>query len=119
MAGSSVRIPRQIPYTLAVEMLLTGDSVSAAGCKEMGLIGHVVPDGEAMKKALEIADRIASNGPLSVQALLKAIREVATLPEKEAFDKEMEIGIPVFSSKDAKEGPKAFLQKRKPVFKGE
>lgn len=119
MAGSTVRVPRQIPYTLAVEMLLTGSSYTAAQCREMGLIGHVVPDGEAMSKAMEIAERIASNGPLAVQAILKSIREVSVLPEKEAFEREMTIGIPIFSTKDAREGPKAFLEKRKPVYKGE
>ena len=119
MAGSTVRVPRQIPYTLAMEMLLTGDVYSAAACREMGLIGHVVPDGQAMDKALEIAGRIAANGPLAVQAILRSIREVAILPEKEAFDREMTIGIPVFSTKDAREGAKAFLEKRKPVYKGE
>ncbi len=119
MAGSSIRVPRQIGYTRAVEMLLTGNSYSAKECKEMGLIGHVVPDGTAMEKAMEIAESIAENGPLSVQALLKVIREVATLPEEKDFEQEFAIGIPVFSSKDAKEGPKAFLEKRKPNFSGE
>jgi len=119
MAGSTVRLPRQIPYTLALEMLLTGESYSAAECREMGLVGRVVPDGEALAAAREIAGRIAANGPLAVKAILKSVRETAGLPEKEAFDtKEMAIGIPVFSSADAKEGPKAFLEKRPPVFTG-
>ena len=85
MAGSTVRLPRQIPYSVAVEMLLTGDPYSATQCRDFGLIGHVVPDGEALAKANEIAARIAANGPLAVKAILKSIRETANLPEKQAF----------------------------------
>ncbi len=118
MAGSTVRLPRQIPYTLAVEMLLTGSDITATQAKNFGLIGHVVPDGQAMSKARELAHRIAKNGPLAVQAILKSIRETACIPEDEAFGKEMGFGLPIFSSEDAKEGPKAFLEKRDPVFKG-
>jgi len=119
MAGSTVRLPRQIPYSIAMEMLLTGSAYSATECKEFGLIGHVVPDGEALNKAMEIAERIAANGPLAVQAILKSARESFGLTENEAFEKiEMPIGIPVFQTEDAREGPLAFLEKRRPVFKG-
>ncbi len=118
MAGSTVRLPRQIPHTIALEMLLTGSDYTAQQCRDFGLVGHVVPDGQALAKAREIADRIAQNGPLAVKAILKSTRETAGIPENEAFGKEMGIGIPVFSTQDAKEGPTAFLEKRKPVFHG-
>jgi len=119
MAGSTVRLPRQIPYTVALEMLLTGSDYTAAQCRDFGLVGHVVPDGQALAKALEIGERIAANGPLAVKAILESIRETFGMPEKEAFEqKEMAIGIPIFSTKDAQEGPRAFLEKRKPVFTG-
>jgi enoyl-CoA hydratase len=106
MAGSTVRLPRQIPYTVALEMLLTGDAYTAAQCREFGLIGHVVPDGQALTKAREIAKRIAANGPLAVRAVLKSVRETFGMPEKDAFEqKEMAIGIPIFRSSRAARAP--------------
>lgn len=118
MGGSAVRLPRQIPYTLAADILLTGRHLSAAEAKEIGLIGYVVPDGQALAKALEIAETINSNGPLAVQAILKSIRETEGMPENEAFKIDTQLGIQVFLSEDAKEGPRAFKDKRKPEFKG-
>ena len=75
LGGSAVRLPRQIPYTVAADLLLTGRHITAAEALEIGLIGHVVPDGQALDKALEIAGAIAANGPLAVQAILRTIRE--------------------------------------------
>jgi enoyl-CoA hydratase len=117
MGGSAVRLPRQIPYTLAADILLTGRHVTAAEAKQMGLIGYIVPDGQALTKALEIAEIINNNGPLAVQAILKSIRETEGMPENEAFKIDTQLGIQVFLSDDAKEGPRAFAEKRKPNFK--
>ena len=118
LGGSAVRLPRQIPYTVAVDLLLTGRHIKAPEAKEIGLIGHVVPDGTALDKAREIADSIAANGPLAVQAILRTIRETEGLHEDDAFKLDAKIGAPVFSSNDAKEGPRAFAEKRTPQFTG-
>jgi enoyl-CoA hydratase len=113
-----VRLVRQIPYTIAADLLLTGRHIKAAEAREIGLIGHVVPDGQALTKALEIAEVISNNGPVAVQAVLKSIRETEGMPENEAFKIDTQLGIKVFTSEDAKEGPKAFAEKRTPRFQG-
>ena len=117
MGGSAVRLVRQIPYTIACDLLLTGRHISAAEARDYGLIGHVVPDGQALARALEIAEVIASNGPLAVQAILRSIRATEGMPENEAFKIDTKIGIEVFLSEDAREGPRAFKEKRPPQFK--
>jgi enoyl-CoA hydratase len=117
LGGSAVRLPRQIPYTVAAELLLTGRHIGAAEALSIGLIGHVVPDGQALDKALEIADMIAANGPVAVRAILRTIRETEGMAENDAFTVEARIGMAVFASEDAKEGPRAFTEKRKPEFR--
>jgi enoyl-CoA hydratase len=118
LGGSAVRLVRQLPYTVAADLLLTGRHIKAPEAKEIGLIGHVVPDGTALDKAREIADAISANGPLAVQAILRTIRDTEGMHEDEAFKLDAKVGAPVFSSDDAKEGPKAFAEKRTPVFSG-
>jgi enoyl-CoA hydratase len=118
LGGSAVRLPRQIPYTVAVDLLLTGRHIKAPEAKEIGLVGHVVPDGTALDKAREIAALIAANGPLAVQAILRTIRDTEGMHEEDAFKLDAKVGAPVFSSNDAKEGPRAFAEKRAPVFTG-
>jgi enoyl-CoA hydratase len=117
LGGSAVRLVRQIPYTVAADLLLTGRHITAAEAREIGLIGHVVPDGQALAKALEIADMIAANGPVAVRAILRTIRETEGMAENDAFTVEASIGMAVFTSEDAKEGPRAFTEKRRPEFR--
>jgi len=119
MAGSAVRLRRQIPYAVAAEMLLAGEDLPAPRAFALGLVNHVVPDGQALAKAREIAQRIADNGPVAVKAILATLRETETLSEEEAFGIEQRYGMQAMASKDAIEGLKAFLAKRKPVFRGE
>jgi enoyl-CoA hydratase len=118
MAGSAVRLRRQIGYAVAAEMLICGEDLPAKRAYELGLINHVVPDGHALAKAREIAERIAKNGPLAVKAIVATLRQTETLPEEDAFAIEQKHGMAVMGSEDAREGPLAFLQKRAPVFRG-
>ena len=116
MGGSAVRLRRQIPYTHAAEILLTGKHITAEEAAHIGLIGHVVPDGQALAKALEIAATITDNGPLAVEAILRTLRETDGMTEQEALAHEFEYGQAVVRVDDAKEGPKAFAEKRTPNF---
>jgi enoyl-CoA hydratase/carnithine racemase len=118
MGGSTVRLPRQIPWTVAMEMLLTGEPITGSRAYEIGLVGHVVPDGQALARAREVADRIARNGPLAVRNIKASVLAADALPETQAYARELELGMAVMASADAKEGPRAFLDKRQPNFTG-
>ncbi len=118
LGGSAVRLVRQIPYAIAADLLLTGRHIRADEALRIGLIGEVVPDGQALARALEVAEVIAANGPLAVQAILRVIRQTEGMAEEDAFAVEARIGMEVFKSDDAREGPRAFTEKRKPQFRG-
>jgi enoyl-CoA hydratase len=118
LGGSVVRLRRQVPYTLAADLLLTGRHLRADEAQRIGLIGEVVPDGTALDRAREVAAAIAANGPVAVQAVLRALRATEGVPEREAMRIDSEIGMQVYASDDAREGPRAFAEKRSPQFTG-
>jgi enoyl-CoA hydratase len=116
--GALARLPRQIPYCRAMEMMLTGSRFSAAEALQMGLINHVVAANQVLSKAREIAETIAANGPLAIKLIKQAAARMAGLPLAEAHKIEDEIFAAVMGSEDAREGPRSFLEKRKAVYKG-
>ncbi|MEQ6901425.1 enoyl-CoA hydratase-related protein [Nocardioides sp. YIM 152588] len=117
-AGSTVRLKRQIPYTKAMEMILTGDPLTAAEAYHFGLVGHLVEDGQAMERALDIADRVAANGPLAVRNAKAAVLQSGWLDEETARAVERRLVTEVIASADAREGISAFREKRQPRFEG-
>jgi enoyl-CoA hydratase len=117
LGGSTVRLRRQIPFTVAMDLLLTARAVSAQEAKEIGLIGRVVPDGTALEEALTIAETINANGPLAVEAIKASVRATEGLSEEDGLKVELEIGWPIFATEDAAEGQAAFAEKRPPVYR--
>lgn len=116
-AGGLVRLPRQIPQRLAMELALTGDFVSAQRAYEMGLINRIV-DGVALEGALQLAEAISANGPLAVAASKQVIREQQDWSQTEQWKNQYALTAKVFSSNDAREGAAAFAQKRAPNWTG-
>ena len=116
LGGSTVRLRRQIPFTMAMDLLLTAREVSADEALRIGLIGRVVPDGTALDEALAIAEVIGANGPLAVEAIKRSVIETEGMSEVDGLARELEIGWPIFATEDAKEGPRAFAEKRPPNF---
>jgi enoyl-CoA hydratase len=118
-AGGLLRLPKRIPYHLAMEIALTGEHFSAATLAAAGLVNKLVPAGEALSAAKELAHKVALNAPLALAATKRVIVESADWPADEAFAKQGEIISPIFGSKDAMEGAMAFAEKRQPVWRGE
>jgi enoyl-CoA hydratase len=116
--GSTVRLPRQLPYALAMELLLTADMVDADRALEMGLINRVVPADKLMDTAYEYAERIAVNAPLAVSATKQSAVEGLALDLQSAYANETRHSDRIFETEDAKEGPRAFAEKRPPNWQG-
>ena len=114
--GSTVRMPAQMPFAKAMELLLTGDLISAEEALALGFLNHVVDD--PLQKAMQIAEKIAANGPIAVRTIRRSARACLGLPEQEALKLESKLSAPVFQTEDAREGPRAFMEKRQPNYRG-
>jgi len=116
LGGTHIRLPRQIPWAIAMQLLLSGKPISAQRAYEVGLINEVVPADELMSKALEMAEKMCRNGPLA----MRTAKEIAVraLGLESGFVLEKALGQKVLNSEDAKEGPRAFAEKRPAKFTG-
>jgi enoyl-CoA hydratase/carnithine racemase len=107
-----------LPRGIALEMLITGARFDAQWALRYGLVNYVVPADQVMAKARELAEKICENGPLAVRAAKEAALLGSELPIEDGLKQELEFSRPVLMSEDAREGPLAFAQKRKPEYKG-
>jgi enoyl-CoA hydratase len=115
--GTTVRLPRQVPFPAAMELLLCADRVSAQRVYEMGLVNEVCRPDQLVERALDYAHRITANGPLAVRKTKESVLRGLAVDMKEAYRIETELSSEVFSSEDAVEGPRAFAEKRPPEWK--
>jgi enoyl-CoA hydratase len=118
VGGGLLRLPRRIPYHLAMELALTGEPISAERAHELGLVNRLAEQGAATAVALELAEQIATGAPLSLIASKRIIERQHDWPAQEMWERQDEIGGPVFVSQDAIEGAKAFAEKRPPAWQG-
>jgi enoyl-CoA hydratase len=116
--GTTVRLPRQIPFPWAMEILLTADTVDAATAFRMGIVNDVVPDASLIEQAHAVAERILVNAPLAVQAVKQSVLDGLGMSLADAYAQELGHAARVFMSEDAREGPRAFAEKRKPEWQG-
>jgi enoyl-CoA hydratase len=116
--GALLRLPRRVPYGVAMEMALTADPITAEQAHEYGLVTRLAEAGSAVEVAMELAERIAKNAPLSVAASKQILRETQGRTETEFWEFQAPLLRDVFTSEDAKEGPRAFAEKRAPEWSG-
>jgi enoyl-CoA hydratase len=114
--GTTVRLPRQVPFPAAMELLLCADRVPAARAYEMGLLNEVCNPSVLMERAFDYAHRITANGPFAIRKTKESVLRGLATDMREAYRIESELSTEVFSSEDAKEGPSAFAEKRPPVW---
>jgi enoyl-CoA hydratase len=116
--GALLRLPRRMPYHVVMELALTGDTMPAERFHDFGVVNALAEPGAAVDVALDLAGRLAKNGPLALAASKRILQEQFDWPSAEMWEKQGAISSPVFASEDAKEGANAFKEKRDPVWKG-
>lgn len=116
--NATVLLPRQIPWVHAQRLLLTARPIAASEALTIGLVNALVAPSELMTKALDTADAIAANAPLAVRETRRGLREILHLPLAEAYRRQEEIGRPLRATEDAREAQRAFVEKRRPVWRG-
>ncbi|QRR33990.1 crotonase/enoyl-CoA hydratase family protein [Hydrogenophaga sp. YM1] len=117
IGGGLLRLPKRLPYHIAMECILTGAELSAERAHALGLVNRLAEPGQALGTALEMAEAVAANGPLALAASKRIVQESADWPQVDMFERQSTITGPVFSSQDAREGATAFAEKRAPVWK--
>jgi enoyl-CoA hydratase len=117
-AGALIRLPKRVPYHVAMELALTGEFIDGARAYELGLVNRATEPGRALDTALELAEQIAQNAPLALAASKSIVSQAPGWDEAEAWRRQDEIAAPVMGSEDAREGATAFAEKRPPEWKG-
>lgn len=118
VAGGLLRLPKRLPYHIAMECILTGENLSAERAYSYGLVNRLVDPGQALVEALKLGDIVAANGPMALAASKRVVQESSDWSQAEMFERQAAITDQVFVSQDAREGATAFAEKRKPVWMG-
>lgn len=117
-SGGMMRLPRRLPYHVAMEIILTGDMLGAERAHQLGLVNRLAEAGQALEGALALARVIVENGPLAVQTAKSIVQQSLDWDQEGMFDRQRPLIAHIFTSADAKEGATAFAEKRKPVWQG-